>query len=234
MSFDERLADEHAGFVADTPDPAPLSLIAFGGIKGALGIAPWEFFRVTEGVDARRLFARDLDQVWYLSGIRGLGATVEETAAALASEIPDVPGRRTVAVGNSAGGFGAISFGVRCGFDEVHAFSPQTAIDRGNRARWLDVRWLRQMFHVRRMRGVSPADLDLRRLIEERSDPGPAIHVHYCARHRWDRLHAEHLAGLPRVHLHRYEEGGHRLVRVLRDSGRLRELLGSALAGSTD
>ena len=231
MSFDERLADERAGFVAETPEPAARSLVAFGGIKGALGIAPWEFFRVTEGVEARRLFARDLDQVWYLAGIRGLGTTVGETAAALTKELPEMPGRRTVAVGNSAGGFGAIAFGVRCRVDEVHAFSPQTAIDRSHRARWLDVRWLPQMFHVRRLRGIDPSELDLRRLLEARGDGGPAIHVHYCARHRWDRLHAEHLAGLPRVQLHRYEEGGHRLVRVLRDSGRLRELLTDALAG---
>ena len=233
MSFEERLADERAWFVAETPDPAMRTLIAFGGIKGALGIAPWEFFRVTEGVDARRLFARDLDQVWYLAGIRGLGGTVDETAAALAGELPVGGGRRAVAVGNSAGGFAAIVFGVRCGFDEVHAFSPQTAIDRSHRARWLDARWLPQMFHVRRLRGLAPAQLDLRRLLEERAGDGPEIHVHYCARHRWDRLHAEHLEGLPGVRLHRYEEGGHRLVRVLRDSGRLRELLGAALAGTT-
>jgi len=64
--------------------------------------------RVTEGLDVRRVFVRDLDQVWYQRGIRGLGDTPESAAEALRAENGPHPVRP---VGNSAGGVGAIWFG---------------------------------------------------------------------------------------------------------------------------
>ena len=58
----------------------------------------------------------------------------------------------------------------------------------------------------------------------------PQIHLHYCDTHRLDRLHAERLREVPNVHLHPHPEGGHRLVTILRDTGRLRSILEDALA----
>lgn len=178
----------------------------------------------------RRIFVRDLDQVWYLRGIRGLGTTMASAAEALRAEIGDRSSGRLIVSGNSAGGFAAVAFGALLDADEVHAFSPQTALDRLHRLRWLDARWLTEMFHVRRLVELDRASLDLRALLEH-SGPGPAIHLHYCGTHGRDARHAEHLRGLPGVHLHRYPGGGHRLVTDLRDSGELARILRDAVAG---
>jgi hypothetical protein len=225
LDFVERLGDPALGFVAEPPGTSEVTLVAFGGIRGGLGIPPYEFFRVTEGLPVRRVFVRDLDQVWYLRGVRGLGDTLPEAAAAL-GEALGAP-VRLVTTGNSAGGFAAIAFGSLLGADETHAFAPQTAIDRRHRVRWMDVRWPREMHHLRRVR-AAPELLDLRTVL--RDHPGSAIHVHHSAAHGWDRRHAEHLRDLPDVTLHAYPAGGHRLVAELRDDGRLDAILSRAIA----
>ena len=172
----------------------------------------------------RRILVRDLDQVWYLRGIRGLGGSLPEAAAGLRAEIG--ARSRVVLTGNSAGGFAAIAVGARIGADEVHAFSPQTAIDRRHRVRWLDGRWPRQMHHVRRLR-PSRELLDLHASVLER--PGPSLHLHYCGDHGRDARHARHLAGLPGVTLVPHRGDGHRLVTDLRDRGELASILADAI-----
>jgi hypothetical protein len=228
MTFEERIVDERAGFAAEPRSVGGVTLIAFGGIRGGLGIAPFEFFNVTKGMDVRRAFVRDLDQVWYLRGVRGLDGTLAAAAEALRWE---TDGERVVCVGNSAGGFGAIAFGIAIGAAEVHAFSPQTAIDRGHRLRWMDLRWMREMRGVRRLH-PTPVDLDLRRRLLARPAPPTEVHLHVSGAHRRDLRHAGHLEDLPGVTVHRYPEGGHRLVTDLRDRGVLAEILREATAPS--
>jgi hypothetical protein len=223
VSFEEHLTDEAAGFVAEPHGAGVCALVAFGGIRGGLGVPPYEFFRVTEGLDVRRIFVRDLDQVWYQRGIRGLGESPQTAAEALRAEIGAQP---IVTVGNSAGGFGAIWFGAMLGAVEAHAFAPQTAIDRWHRLRWGDLRWMREMAAVRRLDPRSER-LDLRRYLL--AHPSTLrIHLHVSATHRRDLRHARHLAGLPGVRIDRYPSGGHRLVTDLRDAGDLAVILRSA------
>jgi hypothetical protein len=223
VSFEERLADASVGFVAESPGGV-CTLIAFGGIRGGLGVPPYEFFRVTEGLDVRRVFVRDLDQVWYQRGIRGLGDTPESAAEALRAEIGPHP---VVTVGNSAGGFGAIWFGAMLGAVEAHAFAPQTAIDRWHRLRWADLRWMAEMRAVRRLH-PEPERLDLRRFLSARPS-AMRIHLHVSASHGRDMRHARHLEGLPGVAIERHPSGGHRLVTDLRDAGDLATILRSAI-----
>lgn len=227
MTFESDLRDEASGFAAEPPGEAASTLIAFGGVRGGMGILPFEFFRVTDGLDTRRIFARDLRQTWYLAGIEGLGDSVGEAADGLGALV-GTSVTRVVTTGNSAGGFGAIVYGTLIGASEVHAFSPQTVLSRRQRAAWLDLRWLREMRGVRRLDDISPDMLDLQRFLR-RAGVLPTIHLHYCGRHRLDRLHAERIGDIPGVHLHAYADGGHRLVGVLRDSGELRRILEGAL-----
>lgn len=229
MSFEADLRDDRSGFVAEPARPAAGTLVAFGGIRGGMGIPPFEFFRVTEGLDTRRIFARDLRQTWYLAGIEGLGATPHQAAEGLEAVLGDGRGR-VVTTGNSAGGFAAIVYGALVGADEVHAFSPQTVLTRAARAAWVDLRWLPEMRRLRRLPEVPPDLLDLRRFLTGH-EQSPTIHVHYCRGHRLDARHAERIGDLPGVRLHAYEEGGHGLVGALRDEGSLRRILEEALRG---
>ena len=223
-SVQEGLQDPERGVVADLDAPGDALLIAFGGIKGGLAMAPFEFFRVAAAIPAKRVFLRDHEQAWYQRGVRGLGASPAEVAAGLRDLIEQAGVSRVVMTGNSAGGYAALRFGMLCGADEVHAFSPQTFLGRAGRALARDLRWRRELT------GVLRRPPDLTRALREWPGPG---HVHFDATHRLDRLHAERLRALPGIHLHAYEGGEHAVVRSLRDDGRLGAILVSALQGRT-
>ena len=62
---------------------------------------------------------------------------------------------------------------------------------------------------------------DLRRAVGESPAGAGSRVVHYCSADRLDREHAERLAGAPAVDLRAYAEGGHNVVKHLRDTGRL-------------
>ena len=57
-----------------------------------------------------KMFIRDLDQVFYQRGVRGLGVSITEVEEALRRVLPR--DRRTVFVGGSAGGFAAMLSGL--------------------------------------------------------------------------------------------------------------------------
>jgi hypothetical protein len=135
---------------------------------------------------------------------------------------------RVVTVGTSAGGYAALLLGSLIGAHDVLAFSPQTFIDRWHRLWHRDRRWKKEMRAVQSSPGLIRRYLDLRRPLAS-SGVGTRFQLHFCERHRLDRIHARRLAGLPGVDLVSHAEGGHRLVRFLRDQGRLPKLLLRAL-----
>jgi hypothetical protein len=227
------------GFTDDVNDPTvghavsldgeSTCLIAFGGIAGGLVIPPFEFFRLTEDLPVGKVFIRDHDQAWYQFGVRGLGDDPASACAALRATLDDHGVRRVVTFGNSAGGFAAILFGVLLGAAEIHAFAPQTSMTRGFRARHVDRRWSSEVRAMRRRRPADPT-LDLAPVLAGADAHGP-INVYFAQSHRLDRAHATHLAGAPQVTLHPAETGDHALIRGMRDSGLLRQILETSLAG---
>jgi len=136
--------------------------------------------------------------------------------------------RRVVLTGYSLGGFAALLFGNLLGADEVHAFSPQTFISLSRRIWYRDHRWQRYVLKLH----CSAACLevcDLRPLLARPSRQTRKF-VYYAKDSRLDKLHALRLAELPGVEFRAFDEGSHRLVTALRDSGDLRRILeGAAL-----
>jgi hypothetical protein len=57
-------------------------------------------------------------------------------------------------------------------------------------------------------------------------------HLYYSSDNFKDALHAEHLADLENVRLHKRRFGGHGLARILRDSGELMEILLQLISNS--
>jgi hypothetical protein len=53
----------------------------------------------------------------------------------------------------------------------------------------------------------------------------PRISIYVSKTDRLDRIHAAHLEGLPGVCVREFEDGGHGVVRLLRDRGELPEIM---------
>lgn len=204
-------------------------LVSFSGLKRTPEKIPgFSLRRTFEGLPVKKLYLRDLDKAWFLRGLRGVTANVDETVDWLAAEVASLKPRprRVIFTGYSLGGFAALLYGALCGIDEVHAISPQTFISFWKRMRAGDHRWRRYVLplHFSNTRRFH----DLRPWLTQTS--ARTRHYIYFARDSpLDALHAEHARGLPQVTVHERAEGSHRLVTEMRESGELRALFERAI-----
>jgi len=85
-----------------------------------------------------------------------------------------------------------------------------------------DRRWRKEIPALHKSMAPESPHYDLRRVMESRGYE-TTIDIWYSPAHALDTAHALHLEGLPGVTLHPEPEGGHGVIKVLRDDGRLME-----------
>jgi hypothetical protein len=121
------------------------------------------------------------------------------------------------------GGYGAILLGLLIKVDRIISFAPQTFIDKKNRFFFWDRRWRKQMNSIHKNKNKHKEFFDLKKIFKNNFKQ--QIDIYYSSRHRLDRIHAERLKGIENVKLHGYSSGGHAVVKTLRDSGELNDIL---------
>jgi hypothetical protein len=216
----------------DMDGPASTLLIALGGMKLRIGIPPLEFLNMTRELPVKRLFLRDLEQAWYHRGLPDHGASLPELAASLRGLIERHRVSRLVLAGSSAGGYAALVLGALLEADVALSFSPQTIIEPEVLARMGDDRWDQYVEALVRDDRLDHRWSDVRAVLGDgQRRRATRYEVYFDETMDLDRAHAERLDGVPAVSLHRYTGGSHNLVRTLRDSGELRDILRRALAG---
>jgi len=194
-------------------------LLAFGGVCHGINMAPMEFHRATEGLDWTRVFVRDLSVSWYLLDDEGHPA-LNRTLQAVAEELERLQPERIVVVGASAGGFMALRAGHYLRADTVHAFGPQTTVDREH-LRGMDGRFDAALAKV--WTAGLPADhLDIVPDLSEWNGR-TRYHLHTC-QDSADVAHAKRIAG-PEVTWHRWPCSGHVPAKWMRDEGTLAEVI---------
>ncbi len=216
----------------DIKHGARTMLIAFGGMRGALGMPPFEFLSATGRLRTSRIFVRDLAQGWYHRGIPGLGSTIEDAAAGIRTLVESRQPKRLVVTGTSAGGYAALVFGALLGADVVLSIVPQTVVDDGLLHAMGDDRYDRQLEDLIACGGLDKRWSDLRRDLPRARRRDTRYEVYFDPDHELDRLHAERLANVPGVHLNLAHGGHGRVARNLRDSGELQRILAASLKGS--
>jgi pimeloyl-ACP methyl ester carboxylesterase len=196
--------------------------IIFGGKGSRIAMPPFEFYQASKILDENRVFVRCFKQSWYHGGLPGISKDVEGTRRYLAEIIDRYAPEETVMVGNSMGGFAAILFAALIGDSRAVAFAPQTFISPRLRWKHRDRRWKGLIYRTYMRTLFSERWFDLAALPESghwRAD------IHYASTHVLDSIHAQHLANRDHITLHEHAEGGHRLVKVLRDTGQLPKIL---------
>jgi pimeloyl-ACP methyl ester carboxylesterase len=221
--------DPAAGLILEMESDSRSLLLTFGGLGMVGGDASFEFGSATSELPVKRLFVRDPYQSWYQLGLPRQGRTLPRIAASLRELIEPYAVDHLVAVGNSAGGYAALVFGTLLGADTVLSFAPQTILDPGTLDDMGDHRWDWRLKPLAAENGLQPEWTDLRSALEAARHTDTRYRVFFDETIEGDRLHAEHLRGLPGLQLYRFGQGGHRLVRTLRDCGALDRLLREAL-----
>jgi pimeloyl-ACP methyl ester carboxylesterase len=205
-------------------------LLAFGGLNRRIGMPPFEFLTLTGDLPVKRMFLRDHRGSWYHEGLPRRGDTLTAVADSLRAEISKLGVQRLVVAGNSAGGYAALVFGTLLRADLVLAFAPRTILDvnvladMGENSEELDA-----------LRALAAADAldqswtDLGEALRHQRDSRTRYRVFFDTTHTKDRLHAEHLIALEGLRLYRFGQGGHELVRRLRDVGALERIVQEAV-----
>jgi hypothetical protein len=195
-------------------------VIAFSGLG-----AEFNFVKTLKEYPVNAIFIRDLKNNWYVNGLPGVGDTVDEVCQYLTQQIALLNPSKIIMVGSSAGGFAALLYGSLLKVDSILAFSPQTFMTKSKCLLYLDYRWLDRVIEIYASETVNHRYLDLRARVEQHSNETVIVYDKY---HRLDRLHAERIQG-PHVQLLPKTEGGHNLVRTLRDNGELDLLIRGVL-----
>jgi acetyl esterase/lipase len=232
--FPKRIAEEDVPVSADMGAASSVLLIAFGGMRGRIGMPPFEFLKLTGEMPVKRLFVRDLRQAWYHEGLPPNGRSLLDVAAELRSLIATEEVTRLVVTGNSAGGYAALVFGTLLEADVVLCFAPQTILDLGELDAMDDHRWDERLRKVTAAGSLDPDWIDLGPALRSAPPRKTVYRVYFDETLRQDRLHAERLVGVAGLQLYRFGRGSHHLVRSLRDSGALARLLREAVTGSRE
>jgi hypothetical protein len=227
--FRRAIEDPNVPLSLDMDADSRTLLIAFGGMRGQLGMPPFEFFKATGGIPVKRLFVRDLRQAWYHRGIPGHGSTIEAVGESLGELVASHGVDRLVAVGNSAGGYAALLFGTLLGADTVLCFAPQTVLELDVLADMGDHRWDEQLRELVADGGLDTRWTDLRRALPGIRRSDTRYELYFDDSFTIDRLHAERVGELEGARLHRLDGGAHGIAREMRRSGELESILHGAL-----
>jgi hypothetical protein len=174
------------------PAGSKTTILAFTGRANRLSLSIYFLQRLLQRHAVNVVFLFDWDDVYYLNGVKGLGDSIAPTVGSLRGICEDLGTERLICMGQSAGGYGALRYGLDLAADGVLAFSPTMASMVGER-RWQKV-----------AAGVGGTlqrdDVDVGRLYAAAGSAGtPVVQVVYGAGNRADRLIAEHLGALPKV-----------------------------------
>ena len=226
----EPMNDPSFGAGRDFSADSRTMLLMFAGMAPWPTVPGWVLFSHTTGLPVKRLFVRDVHSVWYQRGVPGFGERIEEVAAGLRTVIDAERVERLVVAGPSAGGYAALLLGSLLEADVVMSFSPQTVVSRAALHELGDHRWDEALERLDRLGGSDPRFVDLKTALPSIRTAGTRCEIHYGASFDLDVAHATRMEGIDGIDLRPHEHGGHLLVRALRDSGDLLEIMRSALA----
>lgn len=209
-------------------------IVAFGSLRLEEEIPPFEWVGALEHLPAKKIYVRDLDQLWYLKGLPSIAPCPEGVSEHLRQLITEQESKKVVTVGGSMGGYGALLFGHLLKADEVYSFSGQTYLPtrKGlNLAKVIhgrDWRLLGKQWEILLNREINRLYFDLEPLL--RGDSGKTTyHLYYSSKVANDSSHAQHVTNLPNVQLHEYRDTGHHVANAMRDSGELEQVLSRAI-----
>lgn len=194
--------------------------IFFGGMAAGIVVPPFEFYNSSKIIDENKIFVRDFAQCWYHGGLPQISHDIGDTVVYFQHQIEQIKPDKVFFIGNSMGGYAAILFASLLGRGEAIAFSPQTFLSPYLRLKYRDFRWQLQILNTYRVSLAKRKVWDLERLLSQ-STKTRKISVFVSTDERLDMVHADHIKHISGVNVHTFSGGGHGVVKLLRDQGKL-------------
>ena len=112
--------------------PSDVLVVCFSHVNYPEG--KFAFANAIAHMECKKIFVNCRDNSWYQQGIPGLGETIEDSALSLKKIISDICPKKTIFVGMSMGGYGAILFGLMTQADIILSFTSELMLG-GSRTR---------------------------------------------------------------------------------------------------
>ena len=195
------------------------AVLVFTGLADRMVMPLPLFDRYLAELDLTSIFLRDRKRLGFFGGVASLG-DYDETLAGLRAQLDEMGIERVHTLGNSAGGMGAVTYGLDLNADQVLGFSaPVALLDKTDQ---VDRRTV--VFNQRMMKYVPEARRDLKARIEGQAGD-THIHLFFGEEMPEDRYHAASLEGARNVHLHALPGlAGHGALFSMGQTGKLRAL----------
>ncbi|PEE61142.1 hypothetical protein [Bacillus thuringiensis] len=201
--------------------------VLFAGIRGGLGVKILEFGDITKNFPIKKMFVRDLNTMYFYKGIYEEDAVndILDMKKYLSQKLIESGAKKIAFIGNSAGGYASLLFGKLLNVDEVHAFAPPTFLDRENRILHNDNN-LTEIYDRLHNEIESNLFFDLVDVFNtHKNQIEGSYNIYYDQNSRIDKLHAERMGIFKEINLHPFPEGGHLVIKELKESGILTEIL---------
>ena len=136
----------------------------------------------------------------------------------------DYRNKRVIFLGNSAGGYAAIIFGLLLKIDKVITFLPQTFFGPFKNTINRDFRWAKRQLKIYRKPKNPKHFLDLKKLLRKICFDGVSVEIYYGVNSVLDSKHYKNIRNFPFT-FHLYPFGGHNLIKELKKHGILKQIL---------
>lgn len=195
------------------------AVLVFTGLADRMVMPLPLFDRYLAELDLTSIFLRDRKRLGFFGGVASLG-DYDETLAGLRARLDEMGIERVHTLGNSAGGMGAVTYGLDLNAGQVLGFSaPVALLDKTDQ---IDRRTV--VFNQRMMKHVPEQRRDLKARIEAHAGD-THIHLFFGEEMPEDRYHAAALEGSRNVHLHALPGlAGHGALFSMGETGKLRAL----------
>lgn len=179
--------------VARGPADADRAIIVFPGGAQRFWLSMQAMHRILRSFGCHLVYVRDFASSYYLAGDPGRGLDYDELVDEVRKTTKSIGATRLFCIGNSAGAYGAMRFGLDLGAEAVLGFGTPT--DPGA----LPI-WRADFARLYQKLSAAGGTTDLRKLFAASPSP-PRATLCYGAGHDGDREQAEQMAGLPTVRL---------------------------------
>ena len=207
-------------YLVDHDDTTKPLIITFGGISGQFHQPLFEFKKfLQKSVDCHFIYLKDTKQAWYQRGVVGIGDTIPEVVQSLKNIIKNINYSKIITLGSSMGGYAALLFGKLLEVDKILAFVPQTFISQKDLRTHGDLRFIDPIDAMHASTRVIYDDLS------KFDYKDGQVTIVYGKDELIDKVHADKIRNAT---LESYE-GGHCVVKTLRDKGILIKIIQNLL-----
>ncbi|MES2933683.1 MAG: hypothetical protein V4805_09375 [Pseudomonadota bacterium] len=222
-------------YVLEAHENAPL-IVSFAFNHNGADPTPYMDWRLNHieqmtGKKLSKLYLQDMRSFWYQCGADGTGQNANETASFIRNIASQLKASSITTLGESMGGYAALSIGILAEVDSIIAFAPISFFNQQQALQFADLRYIWKMLESNCLYPTATADIGT--LANYRKFNGKATvaygmqpELKHVDSTTFDAVHAWRIKSyFPSVNLEGFPQSGHLVAAHLKDIGLLDKFL---------